>query len=355
MEIMKKLKGQTIARLILPVLLCVFIGIIGIGGSNLFAEEPTPMVLSSVPRDQLEGAYVTVELDWIYGCYAYTEETVNGQGTGKITEQEYVIDANAEDYMALILSGDMMDQADALLEECDDYYYGLTDQITKGFRVTGYVKQLPSDSLSLYREAMGYYSLSEAEKEIILPLYLSPADYSIQIVPLIFGIAFFAAAIIMLVLAFTGWYQRQVKEKVDQLFGGNTERANEVLGSIQKNVPAVAGMQIGNGLILLRHGSSHYLYDSNDLVWAYKQITRQKLYGIIPIGKTFSLMLKLSNGKEIAVPMNEAKVKEQLEKLIQQFPTCAIGYSDQLAGMYRNDPTSLRQVAAAQRGQVPQQ
>lgn len=354
MESMRKLKGQTLVRLILPIVLLAFFGAVFLAGSNLFAEEPIPRYLYDVPRDELEGAYVTVDVEWIYGCYAYTEQTRDGQSTGKVTEKEYVIDANEEDYMALILSGSLMDQADALLEECDDYYNGLTNEITQGFPVTGYVKAMPSDSLSLYREAWDYYSMSQAERDIHLPLYLSPADYSVQILPLLLGFACFAAIAVLLVLAFTGWYQRQVKEKLDQLFGGSTEQADALLGSLL-NASAEGNVRISGGCLLVRSGASHFLYDGNDLLWAYQQVTRQKLYGIIPIGKTFSLMLKLTGGREKAVPMKEEKVQQLLEAIARQFPGCAVGYSDQLAAMYRTDPASLRQVAAAQRGQVPWQ
>ena len=60
-------------------------------------------------------------------------------------------------------------------------------------------------------------------------------------------------------------------------------------------------------------------------------------------------MLKQANGKELAVVMKEKQVKEQLTRIAQQFPICAIGYSDKLAGLYRKDPNTMRQVAAAQR------
>lgn len=350
---LKKLKRKSIASLLVLILLMGAMGVFGIAASNLFASEPEAQNLYDVPRDQLEGAYVTVEVDWIYGCYAYTETYENNKPTGIITSQEYVIDANVDDYMCLILEDDLMEQADALLAECDAYYYGEIDEITQTFTVTGEVKALPSESLELYHEAMGYDMLSASEQEIILPLYLSPADYSVEIVPLIFGLIFLAFAVYFLIAALSGKYQKQIRQKLELMFGDNTERADEFLRNLMET-PAVNHLHINGGYILLAQGNNQVLLDSNDLVWAYKQTVRQKLYGFIPMGKSQRLVLKKADGKELLVVMKEAQIKEQLTVIAQQFPTCAVGYSDQLAALYRKDPSSMRQVAAAQRTNAPQ-
>lgn len=352
MEQLKKLKRRSIASLLALILLLGAIGVFGVAASNLFAKEPEARNLYEVPREELEGAYVTVEVEWIYGCYAYTETYENNRPTGEITQQEYVIDANETDYMCLILDGDWMDKADDLLDECDAFYYGETDQVTKTFTVTGEVKRLPSDSLELYHEAMGYDMLTPAEQEILLPLYLSPASYDLEPVPLFFGLFFIGIALFFLVSALSGAYQKQIKQKLQELFGDNTERADEFLRHMM-STPAVQKMHIDGGYILLQQGITQMLLDSSDLVWAYKQTVRQKLYGIIPMGKSHRLVLKLANKKEVFVVMKEAQIKEQLNKILQQFPTCAIGYSDQMAALYKKDPNVMRQVAAAQRSSAP--
>lgn len=346
---LNKLKTRTLLWMLFPVLLLAVIGICCFAESNLFAEEPTPLNLFEVPRDELEGAYVTVDVEWIYGCYAYTEETRNNIPTGKITEREYLIDANADDYMALILSGDLMDQAEALMAECDDFYNGSTEEITQSFTVTGYVKKLPTDSLDFYHEALDYYSLSAAEREIILPLYLAPADFDLNVIALIISLVCIAAAVLLLVLVFQGRFQRQITEKLEQMFGDNPERQDEFLKHMLNKVPNVGGMRMDNGYIYLCQGLSHYLYDSRDLVWAYQQVTRQKLYGIITVGKNYGVALKMADGTSKVVAMPKKKVGEMLQKIAEQFPGCVIGYSDQLAALYNQNRAAMANVAAAQR------
>lgn len=346
---LNKLKTRTLLWMLFPVLLLAVIGICCFAESNLFAEEPTPQNLFEVPRDELEGAYVTVDVEWIYGCYAYTEETRNNIPTGKITEREYLIDANADDYMALILSGDLMDQAEALMAECDDFYNGSAEEITQSFTVTGYVKKLPTDSLDFYHEALDYYSLSAAEREIILPLYLAPADFDLNVIALIISLVCIAAAVLLLVLVFQGRFQRQITEKLEQMFGDNPERQDEFLKHMLNKVPNVGGMRMDNGYIYLCQGMSHYLYDSRDLVWAYQQVTRQKLYGIITVGKNYGVALKMADGTSKVVAMPKKKVGEMLQKIAEQFPGCVIGYSDQLAALYNQNRGAMANVAAAQR------
>ena len=348
MEQLKMLKRKSIASLLVLIVLMCAMGVFGVCASNLFTKEPEAVNLYDVPRDALEGSYVTAEIDYIYGCYAYTETYVDNKPTGEITQQEYIIDANAEDYMCLILDGDWMDKADALLAECDAFYYGETDSITKTFTVTGEIKRLPSDSLALYHEAMGYDLLSEAEREILLPLYLSPGNYQLEVVPLFFGLFFLGIGLFFLFWAISGAYQKQVKGKLIELFGENTERADEFLRHMLQT-PHVNHVHIDGGYILLAQGVNQMLLDSGDLVWAYKQTVRQKLYGIIPMGKSYRLVLKLENGKEVFAVMKEAQIKEQLTKIMQQFPECAIGYSDKMVALYKKDPKTMRQVAAAQR------
>lgn len=353
MEQLKKLKRQSFTSLLFLIILMGAIGIFGIVASNLFASEPEAQNLYDVPRDQLEGAYVTVDVQWIYGCYAYTETYENNIPTGNITEQEYIIDANESDYMCLILGDELMAQADALLEECDAFYMGETDIITRNFTVTGEVRKLPSDSIPLYHEFVGYDQMEPADQAIFLDLYLSPADYSLEIVPLVFGLIFLGIALFLLISALSGSYQKQIKKKLEEMFGENTERADEYLRQLME-IPAVNHLHIGNGAILLRQGYSQALLTSKDLVWAYKQTVRQKVYGIIPAGKTHRIVLKTADKKELFVVMKEAAVKEQLMKIAQQFPECAIGYTDQMAALYNKNPETMRQVAAAQRTKTEQ-
>ena len=348
MQNFAKLKRQSLLSVIILVVILVGFGGLFIAVSNLFYREPEARNLYDVPREELEGAYVTVDLEWIYDWYAYTETYEDGRPTGIITQKEYLIDANETGYMCLILDKDLMEKADALVEECIAYYNWEIDEITAGFTVTGEVKRLSEESIGLMHEYVEYDQLSAEEQAAFLPLYLSPADTDVDYVMLVMGFIFVVFGLALLIATLGGSYQKQVKQKLQDLFGDNTERADEFLGQLL-DTPSVSKLHISNGYIFLHQGMNQMLLDANDVLWAYKQTTRQKLYGIIPVGKSYSLVVKKTDGKELSVVMKEEEVTQQLKKIANQFPNCVIGYTDQLAAMYKKDPNIMRQVAAAQR------
>lgn len=354
MQNLAKLKRQSLLSILFLVIILVGFGVFFITASNLFYQEPEARNLYDVPREELEGAYVTVDLEWIYDWYAYTETYEDGKPTGIITQKEYLIDANETDYMCMILDKDLMAQADALVEECIAYYNWETDEITTGFTVTGEVKRLSGESLDLMHEYVEYDQLSAEEQAAFLPLYLEPADADVDYVMLVMGFVFVVIGLAFLAATLGGSYQKQVKQKLHDLFGENTERADEFLGQLLET-PSLNKLHISNGYILLHQGMNQMLLDVNDVLWAYKQTTRQKLYGIIPIGKSYSLVVKKADGKELSVVMKEEEVTQQLKKIANLFPTCAIGYTDQMAAMYKKDPNIMRQVAAAQRQNTPKE
>lgn len=70
----------------------------------------------------------------------------------------------------MILDQEWMDKADALLAECDAYYLGETDIITKNFTITGQVRAMPQDSIDLYHEFIDYDSMTPQDQAAFLNL-----------------------------------------------------------------------------------------------------------------------------------------------------------------------------------------
>lgn len=351
MDYMKKLNRKGMFGTLLLVLFLAIMGISFLAGSNLFTEPPEAEDLWDVPRDELEGSYVTVELDFIYGCYAYSEVTRDGRPTGEIKEREYLIDANEEDYMVVILSGKDMDKAEELMKQSEQYYYGEIDEITASFEITGYVRKMPSDSQRMLYDWVGYHTLSPAEQEIYLPLALEREEFETEIILVVFGAALLGIAAFMLIRKLSGHQQKMLRTKLELLFGGNRERSNDFMKFMLENVPNVHGMRIARGYMLIRLDGMDMLLDSNDLVWAYRQITQHKLYGIIPTGKTYALMLCTADGKRSDVALSEKATNEILNLLKANFPQTVIGYSKELESLYLSNRAAMAGVAAAQRNQ----
>ena len=84
------------------------------------------------------------------------------------------------------------------------------------------------------------------------------------------------------------------------------------------------------------------LIDYQDLVWVYKQknTTTHKLYGIIPVGKTVahSVVLTMRDKKQLSTNVKkEAEADEVLQYLIAQVPYALYGYTEELAGAYKQN------------------
>ena len=352
MELMKTLKNKSIRKMLLPVCLLLALGIFFFAISNVWLLVQTPKDLWEVPRDELEGKYVTVELPGIYLSYAYTEEYKNDRPTGRITSREYLIDANSEDYCGLLLdSEDLMNKGEALLEECDAYWNYETDEITKTFTVTGVMKKMPEDSLDFYHEAVDYDRLSSGEQEVFLPLYLvarDGGDTASSVVFALIAAGLFAAAVILMVKAASGKNQKQIMDKAKELSPASPDYVLSQVDQLYNNAPAVSGLRMNGSLILLEQGAKQFLYGAKDLCWAYQNVVQHKTNGI-NTGKSYQLILRMTDGTMKQVTMKEAQVQEQLQKIFALYPACVVGYSKELEAAYKNDRASFAGLAASQR------
>lgn len=350
---MKKLKLESLTAMI-PILLCLALFAAAFfAASNLFFTEPQePVYLYDVPREELEGSYVTVDLDYIYGSYAYSEAYEDGNPTGRITQREYLIDANWDDYMCVVFRGDRMHKADLLLSQSDEVYYGKREEITANFPVTGFVKPLPPDSQQMLKSALGFSEMTPQEQAPYLMLYIEPVNTEIDPVYLWLGIAMCAIMLVLLVLALSGYCQRSVKIWLNINFLDEQEKARQFLNTLIA-LPDVHGLRVGSEYMLVRQGYKQHIISADDLLWAYQQSTTHRCMGIIPVGKTNMLVLMLRDGKQIKIQMPILKSKEQLQQIHRQFPNTVTGYSPEIEKLYRSAPQELRHLAASQRTTKP--
>lgn len=351
MRFIKKLKTKSIIRTALLALFIAFIGVIFLVGSQCWLLWQTPANLHDVPRDELEGAYVTVEIPFIYGSYAYTEKYESDlDTTGTVVAMEYIIDANEADYCGLLVEDqDLIAKADALMEQSYQFNYYEIDEITATFTVTGIMEKMPSDSLGFYHEIVGYNQLTSRDQEIYLPLYLNVRDGSevtSSVILLVAAAAFLLWAVILLLRAVSGVHQKQILKKAEQLSPNAPELILDQLDQLNESQPK-AKVKLNDRLIFAQNGSNSKLYAINELVWAYHAVTTQRIY-FIPAGKTHSLTLAMIDGKTIQVPMKEETVKEYLQTIHQAHPGCFLGYNNEIAKIYRKNPASLPQIRAAQ-------
>lgn len=341
MELTKKLKSRSLKKRILPVCLLLIVAVVFLLLSEADLLIRKPVDLYDVPRDELEGKYVTVEVPFIYAGYAYTEEYKNDRPTGRITSSEYIIDANEEDYCGLLLPESMVDAGNDLMEESDQYYYGEIDEMETTLTVTGIMKKMPNDSLDFYHEVVDYDN--QEDQDTFLPLYLVARDSGDTVTTVIFlvlGLGCLVWAILLLTTAAGGKNQKQLLKKAEELSPGNPEYILQQVDQLYTNGVNVGGLRMNANLILIEQGANHYLHAAGELVWAYKGVTQHRVNGV-PTGKSYNLIMVMRDRTTRSVTMQENQVDEQLQKINALIPNVVLGYDEELGKLFNSKSPEL--------------
>lgn len=357
MNLIKRLKAKAIGKAALLSVLLLLVAAIPLMASECWLFFAEPVNLYDVPRDELEGKYVTIDLEMIYGAYAYTEQYQNNVATGNITAMEYIIDANIYDYCGMLVEDDdLIAQADELLDQITAYDNFEIDEITAGFTVTGVMKQMPSDSLEYYHEAVDYDSWSAEDQETFLPLYLDVRgsdDVVTSVVFLILALLMLALGLFILIQAISGKHQKQILAKAKEINPSAPELVLDQMEQLYEMQNKSKALKMDSRLIFAQAGAFSNLYPANELVWAYHAVTTQRV-NFIPVGKSHSLVLAMADGKKLTIPMKKDAVMEWLQTIQQLNRNCFLGYNDALDKLYRKDPKAVLQLKATQMDSIQQ-
>ena len=82
--------------------------------------------------------------------------------------------------------------------------------------------------------------------------------------------------------------------------------------------PAFGNALITQDAIVVNGGQGPHVYPSKDILWIYGKQTTQKMYGLIPMGKTFSIQILNRNGKYLEIQSPTAQKNRKEENPMQQ-------------------------------------
>lgn len=337
MEILRK---RSLKAAIPVIIFCFIFGIV----CSIPAISAIPKLIKG-PQDletvdfssDIEGLYVTGKLYYIYGAYA--EETKNGN----VKHVEYIIDGGENYYMGMRVAKKDIDQADGLMMATFDYMEGLDDGtvlVETQYEVTGTIKKMPSENLSLYHEYIGWNTMDSQSKEIFLPYYLSVGDVGTSnmlgiVISIILAIVLFSIAIVILIRNVTGRTQRAVYDYINA--SPSPLVAKEKVEDFLRNNPMVNGLQYNREFICGQDGDKTVFGEMENLVWAYLHTVEHKR-NFITIKKTYSIMLSFANHtRQEAVLKKEAHARQHLDQIAILCPHTIIGYSDELESLYINN------------------
>lgn len=74
-----------------------------------------------------------------------------------------------------------------------------------------------------------------------------------------------------------------------------------------------------------------------DLLWIYKKVTKHKMYGVLTVSKTFTIVFGRQSGKKMELPLSEKHIERVVEHAISVKPEIVVGFSKELDALWRKD------------------
>lgn len=338
----KELIRQSVRRAAGMALLLVLVGglLLAFSGKSLWQLVRGPRQLFVVTEEgSPEGEYVTAELPYIYGLFA--EETTEENGTVRSSHQMYVVDANQAQYMALQLDPDRYAEADALYEQTWAYMAsGSEADRPVPMRVTGRLARMQDADLVQYYEDMfgGDVSADAVSYWILEDGLLEAGQPGMVVFLAAAGAILVLWGIVLVIRAASGATLREL----DRFCAENSGLQKEELENLWQQGLAENGLWINRLAVLFFQNSRLRVLPAERLVWAYQQITTHRYAGIIPMGKSYALVLRDDKGKKYTVTQRkQANALGALEYIRQTLPGAVVGYDASMEPLYAADPAGF--------------
>jgi hypothetical protein len=140
--------------------------------------------------------------------------------------------------------------------------------------------------------------------------------------------------------------------KLANTWGG----ADKVSQSIETDLKGGQVAKLGDhtitaGYIVNRSMLDFSLVRLDDAIWVFKQIIQNKLYYVIPTGKTFSLSINTPR-KTLVLKGKEANVDAALQHIGTRKPWIILGFSSELAAAYKKKRSEMIAWVAKRRQEV---
>lgn len=233
--------------------------------------------------------------------------------------------------------------------------------------VKGTVEPMDQETEEIYRESLIDAGIGEDEIGLgddcyFLPLVLTHdriGGVTKGTLMLIggFGILFFIAIVRICYLAFSGGYQKQIRQYLAA--SANPALLEQQLDQFYETTEPVSSTRMGSLGILYANGMESWFLSADDIVWAYKSVLRRKAYGLVTVNKQVSIQVLSASesAKERCHTIsmkNEKAAQEMLEKIEHLFPYAMVGYTDEIEKAYKADPGAFHQAVIDARNEQPE-
>lgn len=314
----------------------------------------------------LEGQYITAELDTLFDYYAETVESQDNR-PNKTISREYILPLYTADdvyYVGVEVKSDKMPDAEAVLDDTirllndEDGSYEWDGSL---LHVRGTFCEMDEETKDLYDDYLDSMEMTDEDRVHFLPLVLkdrniggwNPSTIIVVLIALAFVLVCFFR---ILYLTLTGNYQKQIKDYIAKSV--DPEGTEHALDLFYEGTPEEEKhLRMDRNWLLYDDNTSPFVLAGRDIAWAYQHLTRQKMYGLVTVSKSYSVRIcsvsEDRRSREHTIPVrSEQAAQELLGKLNRLYPDAAYGYSPEIEHDYNADPAAFqRKVQAARRAE----
>lgn len=328
------------------------------GGIVLFTQldniqmilEPA-VDLNTLYADEItDSMKVEVEVGAILDYYAYTEED------GRVIEKEYIVPVG-EQYMGVVLGKSYLDQADRNLDATWAYMEGDESALDRiePITVTGRLVSMSGESKQFYNEYIDSLGWEPEEEEVFIPYMVMTGKAAGGFTGdfIFFGIVallIIAFGIFLLVKGLTGGALKNVRKYCEAT--GNKEMAMQRLERFYAQTQPVEGIRVSPEFIMAQTSGAVLVNDTSKVLWVYQHVLRHYTNGI-PTGKTYTILVWMTDGTKMEIPMKgKKKSEEALDYIGRSLPYVFFGYDEQLQAAYNQNRQGMIQAMTDRRAQL---
>lgn len=329
------------------------------GGIVLFTQldniqmilEPA-VDLNTLRTDKItDSMKVKMKINFILDYYAYTEED------GRIVEKEYIVRVGEGKYMSVALGKSYLDQADRIQDATWAYLEGDGSALDgiEPITVTGRVVSMSGESKQFYNEYIDAMEVDPDVEALFIPYMVMTGKAAGGFTGdfIFFGIVallIIAFGIFLLVKGLTGGALKNVRKYCEAT--GNKEMAMQRLERFYAQTQPVEGIRVSPEFIMAQTSGAVLVNDTSKVLWVYQHVLRHYTNGI-PTGKTYTILVWMTDGTKMEIPMKgKKKSEEALDYIGRALPYVFFGYDEQLQAAYNQNRQGMIQAMTDRRAQL---
>lgn len=355
---LEKLKKDSLkSRLPLAIIMIIIAaGLLIYFGPDFVTWAKGPVVFEELAIDEIKDQYVTMTFELTFGRFAtgVTTTTRNGSKISERDSMEYhavlvggldrYIYTDEElywEFVGLAVPSRYFDTLKIIDENSDEFFenYDLR-ALDTSMQVTGQIFPMEDDILKYYKALFKKADYTDEEFETYCaPYYIKIGALprgSIEIVLLMNAVAvlLILGAVIMLIKALTGGYQRKLIKTLKAQGEMELERADVDFSSAFEPTKSI---KIGRSYLFDCSSAKTKVIPLRQIVWAYTHQTNHQKYGRT-VSTTYNTMIYTEDKKlhQLVIP-TRAICDQIMDDLSKKCPAGIFGYSDQLKQLFNKN------------------